>query len=79
MEEKELKKLYKDNPPRTVVSEIGSIVPNLELFLEAEREGCLAGTWGEKMYLSKIKGAFETIYSIYWNENSNNQNKNMQS
>ena len=68
MEEKELKKLYKDNPPQTIVSGMGRLRPTLGLLLEAEREGRLAGTWGKKMYLSKIKGIYETIYSVYWKE-----------
>ena len=68
MEEKELEKLFKENPPQTIVSGIGHLRPTLELFLEAESAGCLAGTWGKKMYLSRIKGAYETIYSVYWKE-----------
>ena len=68
MEKKELERLYKENPPRTIVSDIGCLKPFLELFLEAEREARLAGTWGKKMYLSKIEGIYETIYSVYWKE-----------
>ena len=68
MEEKELEKLFKENPPQTIVSGIGHLRPTLELFLEAESTGSLAGTWGKKMYLSRIKGAYETIYSVYWKE-----------
>ena len=66
MEEKELERLYRENPPQTIVSDIGCLSPSLELFLEAEREGRLAGTWGKKMYLSRIEGTYETIYSVYW-------------
>jgi len=68
MEEKELERLYKDNPPQTIVSGIGCLRPTLGLFLEAESEGRLAGTWGKKMYVSKIEGTYETIYSVYWKE-----------
>lgn len=66
MEEKELEILYKDNPPQTIVSDIGCLRPSLELFLEAQREGRLAGTWGKKMYLSKVEGTYQAIYSVYW-------------
>jgi len=66
MEDEKLEKLFNENPPKTLISDIGRLKPTLELFLDANREGRLAGTWGKKMYLSRIESIYETIYSVYW-------------